>query len=65
VTTGPADFAALLTWTAERLARFKVPRYWQQVASLPRTPTQRVAKHQLPEGHPVEEYDAEQPTNPA
>ena len=60
VTTGPADFAALHAWAAERLAAFKVPRYWQQVASLPRTPTQRVAKHQLPEGHPAEEFDAEQ-----
>jgi carnitine-CoA ligase len=60
VTTGPADFAALRTWAAERLAPFKVPRYWQQVASLPRTPTQRVAKHQLPAGHPAEEFDAEQ-----
>jgi carnitine-CoA ligase len=60
VTSGPADFVALRTWTAERLAPFKVPRYWQQVAALPRTPTQRVAKHQLPAGHPVEEFDAEQ-----
>jgi crotonobetaine/carnitine-CoA ligase len=60
VTSGPADFAALRGWAAERLARFKVPRYWQQVAALPRTPTQRVAKHQLPVGHPPEEFDAEQ-----
>jgi hypothetical protein len=37
-----------------------VPRYWQQVTALPRTPTQRVAKHQLPTGHPAEEFDAEQ-----
>ena len=60
VTTGPADFAALRAWAAERLATFKVPRYWQQVATLPRTPTQRVAKHQLPQGHPSDEFDAEQ-----
>jgi crotonobetaine/carnitine-CoA ligase len=60
VTTGPADFAALRTWAAERLAPFKVPRYWQQVAALPHTPTERVAKHQLPAGHPAEEFDAEQ-----
>jgi crotonobetaine/carnitine-CoA ligase len=60
VTSGPADFVALRAWAAERLAPFKVPRYWQQVAALPRTPTQRVAKHQLPTGHPVEEFDAEQ-----
>ena len=31
-----------------RLAAFKVPRYWQAVNELPRTPTSRVAKHRLP-----------------
>jgi hypothetical protein len=36
-----------------------VPRYWQQVGELPRTPTSRVAKHRLPAGHPPGEYDAE------
>jgi crotonobetaine/carnitine-CoA ligase len=60
VTTGPANFAALRAWAAERLAPFKVPRYWQQLAALPRTPTQRIAKHQLPVGHPADEFDAEQ-----
>jgi crotonobetaine/carnitine-CoA ligase len=64
VTTGPADFTALRTWAAERLAPFKVPRYWQQMEALPRTPTQRVAKHQLPAGHPADEYDAEQGATP-
>jgi crotonobetaine/carnitine-CoA ligase len=59
VTTGPADFAALRDWAGERLAPFKVPRYWQQVPALPRTATQRVAKHELPAGHPAEEFDAE------
>jgi carnitine-CoA ligase len=53
------DFAELRAFAAERLAAFKVPRYWQQVAELPRTPTARVAKHQLPAGHPPGEYDAE------
>ena len=53
------DFAELREFAAERLARFKVPRYWQQVAELPRTPTARVAKHRLPAGHPDGEYDAE------
>ena len=48
--------------TAGRLAAFKVPRYWQQVDDLPRTPTSRVAKHQLPAGHPPGEYDAEAAT---
>jgi crotonobetaine/carnitine-CoA ligase len=57
VTSGPADFDALHEWTARRLSRFKVPRYWQQVDALPRTPTQRVAKHLLPAGHPDGERD--------
>jgi len=53
------DFAALREFAAGRLAAFKVPRYWQQVDELPRTPTARVAKHRLPGGHPPGEYDAE------
>src|SRR5580700_2858014 len=53
------DFAELHAFAAGRLAAFKVPRYWQQVDSLPRTPTARVAKHRLPAGHPPGEYDAD------
>ena len=53
------DFDELREWTAERLSAFKVPRFWQAVDALPRTPTSRVAKHRLPTGHPPEEYDAE------
>ena len=34
------------------------PRYWQQIDELPRTPTSRIAKHRLPDGHPPAEYDA-------
>jgi crotonobetaine/carnitine-CoA ligase len=56
------DFAELREFAAGRLAAFKVPRYWQQVDDLPRTPTSRVAKHQLPAGHPPGEYDAEAAT---
>lgn len=41
----PQDLA---TWVSQRLAAFKVPRYWQFVTELPYTPTGRVAKHQLP-----------------
>jgi carnitine-CoA ligase len=55
------DFAELHAFAAERLAAFKVPRYWQQVSELPRTPTARVAKHRLPAGHPPGEYDSEAP----
>jgi crotonobetaine/carnitine-CoA ligase len=55
---GGVDLETLRTWTAERLSSFKVPRYWQAVEALPRTPTSRVAKHRLPAGHPADEYDA-------
>src|SRR4029077_14954457 len=33
------DFAELRAYAAERLAAFKVPRYWEQLEDLPRTPT--------------------------
>ncbi len=52
------DFEHLRRWVAERLAPFKVPRFWQALDALPRTPTSRVAKHLLPPGHPPEEHDA-------
>jgi carnitine-CoA ligase len=53
------DFAQLHAFAARQISAFKVPRYWQAVAALPRTPTARVAKHQLPTGHPPGEYDIE------
>jgi carnitine-CoA ligase len=53
------DFPALRAHAATLLASYKVPRYWQAVEDLPRTPTSRVAKHQLPKGHPPGEWDAE------
>jgi carnitine-CoA ligase len=53
------DFAELRSFAASRLATYKVPRYWQLIDDLPRTPTARVAKHQLPAGHQPGEYDAE------
>jgi len=59
-TAGTAlDFAELRAYATARLAAFKVPRYWQQLAELPRTPTARIAKHRLPAGHPAEEFDAD------
>lgn len=58
------NFADLREHAAERLAAFKVPRYWQLIDALPRTPTARVAKHQLPPGHPPGEYDAEGGSTP-
>jgi crotonobetaine/carnitine-CoA ligase len=52
------DFESLREFAADRLAAFKVPRYWEQIDELPRTPTARVAKHRLPVGHSPAEYDA-------
>ncbi len=59
------DFAALRAFAAERLAAFKVPRYFEAIGELPRTPTSRVAKHQLPAGNRPAEYDAEAVTEAA
>jgi crotonobetaine/carnitine-CoA ligase len=56
---GAVDLPALRAFVAERLAAFKVPRYWQVVAELPKTPTQRIAKHLLPTGHQPDEWDAD------
>jgi feruloyl-CoA synthase len=41
------DGDALRAWGAERLARFKLPRDFVSVASLPRTETGKVQKHRL------------------
>ena len=35
-----------------RLAPFKVPRYWEVRPSLPHTPSEKVAKHELEAGRP-------------
>lgn len=43
-----ASLSELRDWAAERLTAFKVPRFWQVVGEMPRTPTGRVAKHALP-----------------
>ncbi|HEY7325550.1 MAG TPA: AMP-binding protein [Streptosporangiaceae bacterium] len=56
---GAVDFAELRAFAADRLAAFKVPRFWEVIDELPRTPTSRVAKHQLPDGNTRAEYDAE------
>jgi carnitine-CoA ligase len=60
--TGPQpDFAALREHAARLLAPYKVPRFWEALDELPRTPTARVAKHRLPSGHTEAEWDAEAP----
>jgi carnitine-CoA ligase len=46
----PADteqVKKLLDFSKERLAYFKIPRYWEFRDDLPRTPSERVAKHVL------------------
>ena len=56
-----ADPAVLHGWAAERLTRFKVPRYIELIDELPHTPTGRVAKHQLPRDRTPGEWDKENP----
>jgi crotonobetaine/carnitine-CoA ligase len=51
------DLEALKAHAAERLARFKVPRWWEIVDELPHTATDRIAKHQLPKGRTEQEVD--------
>lgn len=53
------DFAGIGDWAAERLARFKVPRYYRQIDALPKTSTQKIAKHLLRAsvGGPSKGYD--------
>jgi crotonobetaine/carnitine-CoA ligase len=41
------DAAELRMFVADRLARFKVPRYWEFRDELPHTPSERVAKHRI------------------
>jgi crotonobetaine/carnitine-CoA ligase len=55
------DPAELRTHLETRLSRFKVPRFVEIVAELPRTPTGRVAKHQLPRERNPHEWDLDAP----
>jgi len=43
------DFAALLRFCARRLPYFMVPRYFERIDALPRTPIQRIRKMELRE----------------
>jgi crotonobetaine/carnitine-CoA ligase len=54
------DLGDLREFAAERLTRFKVPRYLELVDELPHTPTGRVAKHRLPAELTGDEWDAEE-----
>ena len=44
-----ASPAVLSAFCAERLAQFKVPRYWKYRDDLPRTPSERIRKEALRE----------------
>jgi carnitine-CoA ligase len=46
-TAAPEELHA---WVSERLAYFKVPRYWEYVNEMPKTPSERVAKTELIKG---------------
>ena len=46
-----ASPTVLAAFCAERLARFKVPRYWKYRDDLPRTPSERIRKEALREEH--------------
>lgn len=61
VVVDPATFdvAPVHALAGDLLAAFKVPRYYQVVDELPRTPTQRVAKHRLPLERTPDEIDTE------
>lgn len=54
-----SELPAIRAWAAERLTRFKVPRYLEAVADLPHTPTGRVVKHRLERDRTVDEIDFE------
>ncbi len=51
-------------WCLGRLARFKVPRFWEFVDDLPHTPTNRVAKHKLARHLTGLEFDSSTWTQP-
>jgi crotonobetaine/carnitine-CoA ligase len=42
-----ASLDEIVAYAADRLAKFKQPRYWEFVNDMPRTPTERVKKHEL------------------
>ena len=47
----------LRDFVAQRLAPFKVPRFYEVVKELPHTPTGRIAKHELPRERTDDEED--------
>jgi crotonobetaine/carnitine-CoA ligase len=43
------DYAAISAWCDSRMPAFMIPRYFDQLAELPRTPTEKVRKKELRE----------------
>lgn len=44
VLSGEADWPSIIQWAAERLPYFVVPRYWEAVEELPKTPSSKIQK---------------------
>lgn len=44
------DPVAVVEWTKEKLAFFKIPRYVEVLQALPKTPTSKIEKHRLRSG---------------
>ncbi len=44
----PFDPSALIAWCATRMAKFQIPRFVAFIEEFPKTPTQRIRKHELP-----------------
>ncbi|MFC7405773.1 class I adenylate-forming enzyme family protein [Georgenia alba] len=44
------DARAVVEWASDHLAPFQLPRYVRVIDEMPLTPSQRVAKHELPRG---------------
>lgn len=53
----------LIEWCEVRLAKHKIPRYWESVRELPYTPTGRIAKFMLPRDRSAGEIDVEKPSD--
>jgi crotonobetaine/carnitine-CoA ligase len=62
-TFDPADLAR---WASDRLAAFKVPRYYRTIDALPKTDTQKIEKHALrPLTDAGERYDVDAGRRPS
>ncbi|MDD9724628.1 AMP-binding protein [Roseovarius sp. SK2] len=51
------DIPAIAEWCKGQMAAFQVPRFWAVVDSFPKTPTQRIQKHLLPQTQEAGDFD--------